>query len=702
MKKFMFLGLTILLLLAGCKKDSPTEPEKEPQEEITQVIGTNGGKIAVGDIEVNVSSNTFSSSTTIKLSVNEQQSSMIGESVSESFKLEGIPSDYSRPIEIKIKTNTNVTSEAFIAVGSDDFIISKKSSEYSYRLISAQKQNEYLVCELPAPDLGLGKAGNFSSGETFDIILEAVLGKSYSSSQGHFKIDYPNNVSLQSVINLAEYLEEAYTKIQNLGFSYSARTNWPVSVTVRQLSPEDYGYSVASVLGDNYGYLEFNSTRINDAAAMRLTAGHEFFHLVQAFYDKRNRFSKAKFASPHLWVDEASAVWAEEKFTNQSGYSSPIRDGHTLAPFKGMQTGPNSDAQSYGYGMSALIKYFGEQKLITIYNWIAAKFDPQAAVSLCTYDPASYWWPDFLKKYVKGEIYDDVNPLTLTSDANTNVFDIAGDSDTLKTFQNNCPDLSGLLYNIKLRNANFENSTSIKFQLTQDANQNLYVYKYKGSSIELIEESNKEITINDLKSLKDGGWYLLAMVTNSSLIAGSKSINLQVRVKKTDAIDFSKYKYCQIGLYNPSIHTEDSNGGTYTIKPNQNIPLTKTEGKFEGNVFKSTWNIQEYPSRHGELEVTVDPVTLMATAFKVTEIINDNAAVTTKKIEGNNVQLIYYSNNPSASLSGDVKGSTACAHISSFQYDIQSLTSGYWSKSTGLTCTESPSQTSLIIVFRED
>jgi len=703
MKNFIVYGLSFLLLFFwGCKKESPTSPQENIQtpDVIIQNIGSSGGKISSDSIEVNFPENTFTANSTVKLSVSETQSSNLGEAISKSYRLEGIPSDYYQPIEIKIKMNRSITSDVFIAIGSEDIIKSKNHVDFSYQLFNTQIQNENVICQLPVPDQGIGKIGKVSSG-TIDIILEAVIGKSYTSNQGHFLITYPKTVDQQNVIQLAGYLEEAYNKISSIGFVYNLRTKWPVKVTVRRLKPEDYGYSVSSVWGHNYGYLEFNSTKLNDAEAMRLTAGHEFFHLVQALYDRRDRFSVAKFAAPHLWIDEASAVWAEEIFTNQASYSSPIRDGHLLAPFKGMQTGPNSDAQSYGYGMSSLIKYFGEDKLISIYERIRSGSHPVEAINLSTSEPASFYWKDFLNKYVQGEIYDDVRPLTLASDGATNLFDISTKDDTLKVFQSSCSDLSGILYNIKLRYSDLENEHTASLELTANPNLSLLLYKYKGTSIELIGESSNEISVNNLKSLRDDGWYLLAIVVNSKWqtpFTGQTQVNLKVSIKKSEGIDFSKYKFCQIGLFTPSILIEESNGGTSTSTRNLILPMTKTEGSFSGNTFKAVWDIQSYPKRKGELTITVDPVTLMATTYSVSEIIDDNASITTIQISGNNIQLEYFSSNQPVSLSGNTTSENVCNSISNFVYNIESKTSGYWAKSKNLSCT---SQTSLVIAFRE-
>lgn len=702
MKNALLVIFAVSLIFIKCSKDSPTSAvdDTSNNDVVVKSIGSNGGSIVVDSIEVSVPPNALNNSTNLTISINDNNE-LAGESlISKSYLLEGLPDNYSQPITIKIKSNADNPNESFIAVGIEEFVKSKNSVENSFTMLDTYKSGNDLVCQLLVPDISLNKL-NKIEGESISLFLQAVSGKSYTSSFGHFEISYSSLVSQQAINNLADYLEEAYSKFSAIGFDYSGRTKWPVKVTVRNLGQEDFGHSVSSVWGDNYGYLEFNSLKINDSESMRLTAGHEFFHLVQGLYDKRNRFSKAKFAPPHLWIDEAAAVWAEEKFTSQNNYISSIRDGHTSAPYKGMGASPLADAQSYGYGMSALIKYFQESKIVSIYNKIKAGSHPVEAILLSNSEPASYWWPDFINQYTEGKIYDDIRPLTLASDEQTQLFEINSSSDSLKIFETSCKDLSAALFNIKLKQIYFEPGTKLKINLTPDANLSLTLYKYKGESIEKLTSGN-EITVGELQTLKDQGWYLLAVVTNDRWLSpytGSKSINLKVSIQKDETIDLSKYKYCQFGIFYSSVLIEDSNGSTFTTTRNFIFPYDKTEGSFSGNTFTAVWDIQTgYPKRKGEMRVTVDPSTLTASSVYYTEIIDDNASFTTFVIEASNIAMQYYANNPPSTLSGQISGNDVCGSLSNFTYDIVSQTSGYWSKAKSIQCADN---TSFTIVFKE-
>ena len=289
--------------------------------------------------------------------------------------------------------------------------------------------------------------------------------------------------------------------------------------------------------GDNYGYLEFNAKKMTDLAELRTTAGHEFFHLVQSLYDPRNFFSKAKFSSPHHWLDEACAVWIEEKFTDQQNYVSAARAGNVLAPFNGVVAGAADDAGKHGYGLSAMIKYLvgehGESCLPAIYAAIKNGSDPLTAVRLGTANPIE-WWEEFLRQYTSGEIYG-VGIAELTANK-SGMFRIITDSDSLMTFTGEYPDLSGGLYVIRLENQAIGNDSVLSLAVEGGMGEvTALKYRLNPFGIELLGTDSEKVTVSDLQLLTDGGWHIIALVSNSRNIdpyTKMTNIDLTVRVTK--------------------------------------------------------------------------------------------------------------------------------------------------------------------------
>ena len=508
--------------------------------EKSQVISSAGGKLTTDDFSLTVPSGAFNSEAKLELYVSPTYDPFGNDGVSKTFRIEGLPDEYSKPLQVQIKYQGNLSGKSFIALGEDVFIRSLNTTETAYNLFPATASNGYLVCELPVPEQEkrtyslTNKTVQDAEPGYSRTTLQAVTGRgTYTSDKKHFEIIYPAFVA-NEVSDLADFLEEAYSEFQGMGFSYAARTEWPISVTVKDLGPELYGCSACSAWGDNYGYMEFNADKMDDLPDMRITAGHEFFHLVQALYDPRNRFSKAKFASPHYWLDEATAVWSEEKFSNESNYCSPIRKGHEMAPFSGMQAGANENAQHYGYGMSAMIKYlvnrYGEDVLVDIYEEIHNGAHPIKAISSST-DPFAVWWNTFLNDYVLGKVYTDVSSALWVGNVSGN-FKISSASDTSKTFSATYPDLSAKLYTVTLGYPSTNSNAAIKFKVTGEA-AHVTVFKYKPGSIEYLGSATDEVPIYGVKKLTDDKWNLLVLVSDYrdvSPYTGTTNIGLEIGV----------------------------------------------------------------------------------------------------------------------------------------------------------------------------
>ena len=310
-----------------------------------------------------------------------------------------------------------------------------------------------------------------------------------------------------------------------------------MSVTVRDLGTKD-GAASSSLWGDNYGYLEINRNIMDDPADMRTTAGHEFFHLVQALYDPRNFYSKAKLEAPQLWLDEACSVWVEEKFSDQKDYVSDARTGNLSAPFDGVVAGKESGAGEHGYGLSAMIKYlaekYGESCVLSMYEALKSGSDPMTAVIQSTGEPIE-WWEEFLREYTLGKIYA-VNATSIAS-FRSGLYQIASDKDTLKTFNEEYPDLSGKLYMIRLDNPDIDENATLSLSVEGGmAEISAFKYHPKQATIEFLGTNTDRVTVTDLKSLTEGEYHIIALVSNSRSIAPYTSktgITLTMRVKQT-------------------------------------------------------------------------------------------------------------------------------------------------------------------------
>ncbi|MBN1868929.1 VCBS repeat-containing protein [Candidatus Sumerlaeota bacterium] len=231
---------------------------------------------------------------------------------------------------------------------------------------------------------------------------------------GHFIIYFTDNADTDGIDQLSLALETAFNTLKDsYFFSHAEKRSWPATVTVLKLAPTVYGYQTCSIWGDNYGYMEFNEDKLGyaDREALRITAGHEFFHIVQSLYDPRNRYSKAKFRGRHLWLDEAMSTWSETLFLNPPNpdYTPPFYNQFNLF-FDGMHVeGPL--AGTHGYGLCCLVKYLVNEGFVAvpqaIYRDIEADKHPVEAV--CHYAPdqdTRNWYTLFVSEVLEGKLYE--------------------------------------------------------------------------------------------------------------------------------------------------------------------------------------------------------------------------------------------------------------------------------------------------------
>ncbi len=491
-----------------------------PSEELlsSDIVSYSGKVITNEDLTVTIPAGTFSSNTEVSI-YRLYTSHPFGEhAISSGYRIEfsQLPS---KPVEIMVRYYKTPSGETVVAVGETTFIKSIGGETETSLFLPATLSNGYAIAEFPpvtvSSSMIIDRVSARSSGYSFDVWVLSGYAK-YETQ--HFKIYFPASLAYSSAIaSLGNALENAYDTYKSMGFDYSGRTKWPMTVIVKKLKSDVYGFYSSSIFGINYGTIEINEDKIGDTDQLRITAGHEFFHFVQSLYDPRSSISQAKgWFYTHYWLDEATAVWAEEKFSHYQNYISPIRSGVEAAPLSGMHAGSINDAKNHGYGMSALVKYlvgkYGESVLVDIYKQIKTGDHPVEAIWDSVGDPSD-WYADFLKEYCLGSIYDDFNPLSDLSGK----FEIASDKDTYTSFTESYPDLSGKLFLIRLNYPNMSSSAQITIK-DDNVWGHMAVFKVKSHSIVYIDSDYHQITISNLRELQDNGWNLLVLMTNTRAV----------------------------------------------------------------------------------------------------------------------------------------------------------------------------------------
>ena len=635
LSNLFLLILFSLILTNGCSEDSPSEPEETNIQVLTsKSIGIEGGELKTETVEISIPPGALSVSTDLSIYNSTEENLFSQKEVSEFFVIDGLPSTINKPIKLKIKYDGVLSDSSYIAIGENNFTCSSNNLLTSFRLLSASDSAGYLIAtliplnETNDENIILSKTNE----DAISLNIGAISGyASYISSQGHFKINFPAWV-LNEVYDLGDYLEYAYNSFQNIGFSYSRRTKWPVEVTVKKLDAAVFGYSYNSVWGDNYGYMEFNVDKMFNKEDLKVTAGHEFFHLVQSLYDPRNRFSKAKFQSEHLWLDEAAAVWSEYLFSNSGiEYTSPIFANNAYEILKGIAISTGDNAQSYGYAMASLIKYitskYGNNSLVTIYENVYNGQSVTRAVSSVLPVGLSYTWKSYLKSLFSFEIYKSdlfrTSTLLSTAKIKSQNFLIDSADDTLKVFESSLQDLSATIFSVNNLFDNLQDNAKLEFVCE---GWELQVYKVNGSTSSLLASGTDTIIVDKFKDLSDDGYQIVAVLINDELnlpYDSKKDYNMQIRVKAPKTIKWIYFAVSYTGTFD---YTTSQGTETRVSESGMDFTIWNKGGEFSGNTVQLTQDSTDsYNQTNSTIELTFDDIDNPSTITNFTFLQTENS-----------------------------------------------------------------------------
>lgn len=567
-KLFVFISVIVIIMIS-CKigeDDNTTTTIVEDGYNLigTQVIGPAGGEIDLDSIIVKVPSGAFNENTELSIYVGEENDGFDEYGSSALYQIDGLPSTINKPIRLSIKYHGTIEGDTLVAIGEMGYAVSLDSSLYSYHTENASDSAGYLVYDLPAYS-GLAKSAQPESiflGNAINFIgLNRYI--KVPSSNGHFMLSYPLLNNPQGVL-MGEHFETAYTTCQVMGFNLSARS-WPTqpaNVLVKTLRTGFNGfytvYGKATMTDEilknliNRGKFTINLNLFTDDLKLRTVCGHEFLHLVQNLYE----FSSPSIEPEQSWLEEATAVWIEEKYSNLPYYVPHILKNREYNPFVGWQyTSTSRSHAEQGYGLSVIIKEiadtYGDDAIVEIFEKIKAGTLPNNAVDpvdavlsvVDEYEPIDYFWHRVLRDYVLGKYYNNqVNFEFLDQpDTYTEILMIDAQNST-HSLKYNYPDLSGDLYKVIPGDLTSLDKVPLSFTINDPTNCGILVCKYKqGSEIDLIGEvypgESGQVSLSDVKPIFDDGYELVVMVSNSkhdknANYQGDNEVELTIEIKE--------------------------------------------------------------------------------------------------------------------------------------------------------------------------
>lgn len=676
----LFTSLLLTFLVASCgSEDSPTTPSPSATVLASASIDATGGSLEHADISLLVPAGAFAETadiTLVKLADNPA-----GTSDSSAFRVDGLPADFTADLTVRFPA-AEPGAESLFLVGEQAFISSLNEVATSYLAVEPMAEDGYQTITLPAIPADPGSRKEKSvEGITSVIFVEDHDPHNLTSEDGHFHITWLGSaIDRNDVVALAGYLEEAYYHFLNLDFSYEARTNWPVEILIKPMPTEKFGYYSNSKRGDNHGYIDFNQFHLADHETMRLTAGHEFFHLVQAFYDQRWSYLQATISPNHYWLNEATAAWSEAAFSEEIDFISATFDGVELQPLLGIERGALEDSEAHGYGMSALIKYLvslnGTEILPEIYSRLSPEYGFKATQAIEEVVPdLGNIWSDFLQAYLLGDVYP-IPPQEVSSALRSGSFNIRSEQDSHWSVTAGYPDLSGKVYTVILQDQNLPDSASLDLTLTGSSSK-LLVFSYNSSVIELVAEGTGQVHVPGLQGIKASGRNLLLLVTQSRSEPGymtQEALTLTAHVNRPEiSIEEFTDIYFRLNMEVDQLFGNGSTGQAGFL----NTQFHGTELAINGLEFSSDMDLEQvifehytlhyYGSATGTFNAAYDTVLTATIELRLDSIFpEENVAEYHLIVTMEDVPLESYWPGASVNWGGDGEG--ICDFITDFHY----------------------------------
>lgn len=540
MKYKVVLLLAACLTLLTCTKpepDAPTPPGNNnpgenppppPAYNTSATIGTTGGKLTDVTLEVNIESGTFSKSYPLEVKKATAGASFSEYESSTFYRIEGVPVNFTKPIKVTITPATGSPDNLLMTVLEEKYSPSLGKKVLSSTFVNATKSGATYVCDY-APYTGNLKDTAISL--TFGLVKNYELLPA-TKAGSNFKIYSPQEYK-PDAFDLRDYLDEIYNTIKNdLQFSYALRTSWPMSVTISKMAPNVWGYFVLSSWSHNNSSLEFNALKLASKTEIKATAGHELFHFAKSLYSNRSTLYMITRDDPFYWLDEASSVWFESVASGQPGFNPVVRQGHHLEPIKGVFKRPSENAEHYGYGMGAFIKYLVRESedllsMVNIYSQIRDKkvSDPVQAINATHAKTFEQMYIPFLEDYFGNKIYSDFQPSSLLTNT-TAVFNISTEADTLMTFERDYEALSAQIYRVNFSYDKLMAGDALS--ITATGLGQFLVYQASASGIVLMGKGYDEFIIENLKDLKDRNARILVVKPNLSLTKEKQTVEFKI------------------------------------------------------------------------------------------------------------------------------------------------------------------------------
>ncbi len=201
------------------------------------VIGPAGGTLDGGDVTVEVGAGGFSADTPVNIATgpaDEYEDQAAG-----GYYIDGIPDSFSEPITIRVKMNEPPGEDGICLLAFEEGDVMVYGTDAApgreARYFQGTVENGWFTAVIPptANDLETSSLHGVSAETNKTVYVTVVNRRHYlNSNSGHFLVYFPAADEVLAS-NIADALDDAYTKIEACGMSWARRTTWPLEVTIR-------------------------------------------------------------------------------------------------------------------------------------------------------------------------------------------------------------------------------------------------------------------------------------------------------------------------------------------------------------------------------------------------------------------------------------------------------------------------------------
>ena len=533
------LSILIALSLSSCHKDSPVGPGTT-SEAATATIGPSGGTIGISDFSLTVPAGAFTTSNTITVSPMAASHPFGTNGISRLFGMKGIPLEFSGPLTLSIASTSRDSSIHFVALGKKVPFPGSDQEFMAFSFLPARDSAGRLTCTIPPRRNSAGTSSHIFRAlaardeEVLDIAI-AIAGYD-TTEQFNFVLYAPTFIGRNIKTGTLYALNYSAALLRNMGLPFPVlSTSNPIEAVAYRFEKDpnivacyltsDARSLIASDPWVSNSAIALNVEKLTQAESKQIIAqcGRELFLFVpEAIYSNQNY---AKYTAPDkYWMHMAFGSWFEEKATQDPAHVPSGLAGNELQPLRGIVEGAGqtlSSSRQHGLGMAPVMKYlitrYNENLVWRVYEALRLGSDHVDALLSSMEELPSNWYPDFLQKYLSGEIYGVSAQKFLNSVQGTARIQAA--KDTSFSYEVLYPDLSASLFLVDLAYPEIDEKASLRILLTPSEilgkNGTALVFGIEGGKLNFLAQG-QDVTIAKLRDLTAAGQKILVAAVNSS------------------------------------------------------------------------------------------------------------------------------------------------------------------------------------------